>query len=75
MFSVNYSFLKQLIRRGFADLQFEKACEAYRRGHVTLSRAAQKAGLSIRDFLVRLPEADLELNYGVRDLKKDLAGE
>ncbi|MBU0677014.1 MAG: UPF0175 family protein [Verrucomicrobia bacterium] len=67
------SFLKQLIRRGFADVQFEKACEAYRRGDVTLSRAAEIARVSLHDMILRMPEADLKMNYDVRDLERDLA--
>lgn len=67
------SFLKQLIRRGFADVQYERACDAYRRGHVTLSRAAQIAGLSVRDFMLRMPDSDLEISYGPQELEKDLA--
>jgi len=30
------------------------------------------AGLQVRDLLLRLRDADLELNYGVTDLQKDL---
>jgi len=68
------SFLKKLIRRGFADIRFDRACEVYRRGEVTLSRAAEMADLPLRDFIARLSEAGLELNYGLADLKKDLSG-
>ena len=33
--------LKQALRRGCAEVLFEAACQAYRRGEVTLSRAAE----------------------------------
>lgn len=66
------AFLKQALKRGTEDLLFERACQAYRRGEATLSRAAELAGLSLRDMISRLSAAGLELNYGVADLEKDL---
>ncbi len=66
------TFLKQALKRGAADLVFEGACQAYRDGTVTLSRAAEMAGLSLRDMLIRMGDADLALNYDVSDLRKDL---
>jgi predicted HTH domain antitoxin len=66
------TFLKRALRRGVQDLMLEKACEAYRRGEATLSRAAELAGLSLREMLLRLRGAELELNYTVEDLEKDL---
>jgi len=47
--------------------------EAYRAGTVTLSRAAEMAGVNIWDFLACMPDRDLELHYGVDDLEADLA--
>ncbi len=66
------TFLKRALRRGASDLLFDRACEAYRGGEVTLSRAAEIAGLSLRDMMVRMRRADLELSYGVEDLASDL---
>ncbi len=67
-------FIKQLIRRGLAGLAFEQACEAYRAGEVSLSRAAEMAGLRLRDLLLRLSDASLELSYDVQDLEDDITG-
>jgi predicted HTH domain antitoxin len=66
------TFLKQALKRGAADLVFERACQAYRRGEATLSRAAEMAGLTLREMVLRMQDADLELNYSVADLQKDL---
>ena len=41
-------------------------------GRGDTSRAAEIAGLSLRDMILRMRGADLELNYGVEDLEKDL---
>ena len=50
----------------------EQAADAHRRGAATLSRAAEMAGLSLRDFIARMRSANLELNYSLDDLAKDL---
>ncbi len=66
------TLLKQSLRRGCADVLFETACETYRRGEVTLSRAAEMADLSLREMVLRLSRAGLELSYGTEDLRRDL---
>ena len=66
------AFLKHALRRGARDLMLEQAADAHRRGAATLSRAAEMAGLSLRDFIARMRSANLELNYSLDDLAKDL---
>ena len=67
------ALLKQALRTGCASALLERACAAYRRGEITLARAAEWSGLSLREMLLRMPQADMELHYGVRDMEKDLA--
>jgi hypothetical protein len=66
------TLLKQALRTGCASALFERAGAAYRRGEITLGRAAEIAGLSLREMLLRLPQAGLEIHYGPGDLEKDL---
>jgi len=66
------TFLRRALRRGARDLMFDYACEAYRGGRVTLSRAAELADIGIREMLLRMREAGLELHYDVEDLETDL---
>lgn len=66
------SLLKQLIRKGYRDVQMRRALDSYRRGISTLSRAAEIAGLSIRDLLLHLPDQSIELNYDLRELRRDM---
>lgn len=66
------ALLKQLIRKGLKEIQTERALDAYRRGTITLSRAAEIAGLTLRDIMLLLPEESIELNYDVRELQRDL---
>lgn len=67
------AMLKRFLRRGYADYRYEKACTAYRRGEVSLSRAAEMAGLNLLDFLARFPDVGLELNLTPDDLRRELA--
>ena len=66
------ALLKQLIRKGLKEIQTERALDGYRRGTITLSRAAEIAELTLRDILLRMPEESVELNYDVRELRRDL---
>ena len=66
------TFLKRALKRGAEDLRFEHACRAYRKRNATLSRAAELAGIGLRDMLVRMRDAGLELNYGTEELQEDL---
>ena len=66
------TFLKWAIKRGAGDLVLDRACDAYRRGQVSLSRAAEMAGLSLRELILRMPERDLHLAYNAEDLAQDL---
>lgn len=66
------SLLKRLLRRGYADYRYETACTAYRRGEVTLSRAAEMAGMSLYDLLTRFPANGLQLNLTTDDLRREL---
>ncbi len=60
------------LRQGCSDILFERACADYRAGRITLSRAAERAGLSLRDLVARLPSSGVELNYDVQAFEEDL---
>ena len=60
-----------MAQKDHKDNQTEGALDAYRRGIVTLSRAAEIAELSLSDILLRLSEKSIELNYDLRELQRD----
>ena len=64
--------LRHLLRRGYADVRLEQALQLYRDRKVTLSRAAEMAGMHYRDLLAALPDASVELNYDLVELRRDL---
>lgn len=67
------ALLRKALRRGCDDFLFEEACARYRRGEVSTSKAAELAGVGLRDFLARLGPAGGELNLTVADVQADLA--
>lgn len=48
------------------------ALELYREGRVSLGKAAEIAGLSIREFMYELRVRKIPLNYDVEELTYDL---
>ncbi len=66
------TLLKQALRRGCEEVLFERACQAYRHGEITLSKAAEMAGIGLREMLLRASRESIELNYTVQDLARDL---
>jgi predicted HTH domain antitoxin len=64
--------LKSIFRKGITAMRFEVAVEKYRSEAVTLSRAAEIAGMSQWDFVARMGETGLELHYGPEDIDDDL---
>ena len=67
------TFLTMAVRRGAQALLLDRACDTYRKGEATLSRAAEMADLSVRSMILGLQHHGLELSYGVNDLAEDLA--
>ena len=48
------------------------ALELYREGRVSLGKAAEIAGLGIRDFMYELRTRKIPLNYDLEELERDL---
>ncbi len=67
------TLVRQLMRRGLMEVRLERGFEAYRKGVVSLSRAAEVAGLSQWDFLARLESESLDLHYGTEEFEADLS--
>ena len=66
------TLIKSLLRSGLHSLRRERAIQAYRRDEVSLSRAAELAGLSVWDFLALMSPEKLELHYDVAEFEEDL---
>jgi predicted HTH domain antitoxin len=66
------ALLKQFIRSGLKKFRMEQSMSSYRAGEVSLSRAAELSGLSVREFLLHMAEFGVELNYDVAEFDADL---
>ena len=66
------TLLRLALRRGAQALLLERACDTYRRGEVTLSRAAEMADLSLREMILKLRDQGVTLSYGPDELTADL---
>ena len=66
------TFLKMALKLGAENVLIEQASLAYRRGEITLSRAAEIAGISLHELVLKMDQYDLQLNYGLEELQKDL---
>jgi len=67
------TLVKLVLRRGLDEMRWDSAVQSYRRSDVTLSRAAEIAGVSVLDFQGRMESEGLELAYGEAELADDLS--
>jgi predicted HTH domain antitoxin len=68
------TLLRRSLRRGSAEVLYEQALELYRRGEASLSKAAEIAGITLREFILQLSRHGIELTYSPADLAQDLKG-
>lgn len=66
------NLMKLFLRSGMRRMKMDLAATAYAEERATLSRAAEMAGVSVREFLARMPEQRLELTYDTPELEEDL---
>ncbi len=64
--------IRELLLKGLEEKQLEIALEAYKKGKVTLWKAAQIAGVSLWKLLDIIKERRIELSYSEEQLKEDL---
>jgi len=66
------TILDRALERYTKEWLLERAVESYREGAVTLSRAAEMAGISIWEMIDILEKRKIALQYDVEDLEEDL---
>lgn len=64
--------IRKLIIRGYKDTMLQKAAQAYKEGKITLSKASQKAGLTLWEMECYLIGHGFKSSYSVEDLEKEL---
>ncbi len=66
------SIIRRLLDKGIVQWMEDYALKLYQNGEVSLGRAAEISSLSIWEFLDKLAEKKIPLNYSVDDLKNDI---
>ncbi len=64
--------IRLLLEEGYKNFVKKKAAEAYIRGKLTISKAAQKAGLTIFEMQQYLVSRGFKSSYSVQDLEEEL---
>ncbi len=64
--------MRKLIQRGFEEISRERAAQAYREGRVTLSEAAERAGLTLWEMQRYLVHHGYRSSYSIQDLEAEL---
>lgn len=65
------STIRVLLREGYKNYVKRKAAEAYMKGEVTMSRAANKAGITIWEMQQYLKSIGFISQYSIADLEEE----
>ncbi len=66
------TIIRQLISKGVREYKKEKAANLYREGKLSMSGAAEMAGLTIREMIDYLIEKGYRATYTYEDLKREI---
>ena len=63
---------RYVLEKGLTNALLEKAVEEYVAGRATTGRAAEIAGLSLREMNAELGKRGVTIHYGDKELEEDL---
>jgi len=66
------SLARKFLHEKILEERFKEAVDSYLKGVFSLGKAAEYAGMSIREFLARLIELGVEIRYSLSSLREDL---
>lgn len=64
--------MRKLIQRGLEQVSLEKAAQAYKQGRMTLSEAAEQAGLTLWEMEQYLVNNGYRSSYSIEDLAREV---
>ncbi|ASJ02852.1 hypothetical protein A3L09_06060 [Thermococcus profundus] len=70
--AVPVDFMDLLGPRPSEELRLLAAIELYRENKLSLGKAAEFAGISVREFLYELRKRNIPLNYDVEEVQRDI---
>ncbi len=66
--------IRKLLQMGLDEWKKQNAVSLYRKNKITLARAAEEAGLSVREMMVYLRQGKIAIQYDVDDFETDMKG-
>ena len=66
--------LRRLLYSGIREWKLERAAKLYQENRVTMERAAEEAGVSIREIMEYLRQKKIPMQYDLEDFERDLRG-
>ncbi len=66
--------IRKLIYMGIEEWKLQNAVNLYQRNSVTLAKAAEEAGLSVREMMLHLRQRKIAIQYEIEDFETDLRG-
>lgn len=65
------TIIRNLVEEGYRRHMADKAAEKYRKGEITLSKAAEKAGLTVWEMQKHLVENGFTSEYSIKNLEQE----
>ncbi len=63
--------VRRLLSKAVQDWQIDHALEQYKDGKITIGRAAQMAGVPLREMIAHAARKGIPFQYSLDDLKED----
>ncbi len=64
--------LRKILDKGIKEIRLEYALDSYKKGKITLMKAAEIAGISLWEVLDIIKEKKIPMHYTLEDVEKDL---
>ena len=67
------TLVRKLLRKGLEITEKEKAAEKYKKGKITLSKAAEEAEATVWEMEKFLVESGYKSEYSIKDLEREIS--
>ena len=67
------TLVRRLVRKGYELRKKEIAANKYKEGRITLSKAAEEAGITVWEMEKYLVESGYKSEYSVKDLEREMS--
>lgn len=64
--------LREAIAKGLADLKLEQALELYKKGKITMWKAAEVAQINLWEFIEIIKKEKISVRYSLEDAEEDI---